>query len=205
MRRIAHASVLVFAVLSLLSVASSTATAVTWHNSGSTTYTATGGGTTLSNPTNVNLICTSSTFTGTATSGTFSGSIYPAASGTGAFNGCTVLGVSATTHCTFQMTAVSWTAGPPSVTSGSADVLCTSFVSGSLNCITEGSTAVSYTNPSGATKGNGTAPTSSTLKMTNGASACMLGNNIPVTISTTPLTITAANFDGMGPRITRTP
>lgn len=208
MNRIVRLGVMTAALLSLFAVASSAAGAVTWHNSGDTAFTATSGPTTLT-ATGINLTCTNSAFTGTTGTAPFVGVVWTAASGTGAFTGCVANGVHATTSCTFKVTASTWTAGPPAVMGGSADVTCTSYVGGSLNCITQGATPGSYTNPSGTTMGAGIAPESNTLKMTNGASACMLGNNVSATITATPLTITAASggpsSPHTGPIVTRTP
>jgi hypothetical protein len=204
MCRIARLGVLVALMLSSLAAS---AGAVTWENSGDTTYTATGGVTTLG-VTGTTLTCTTSTFVGTMGSSPFVGVTWVASTGTGAFTGCSVNGISATTSCTYKVTATSWTAGPPSVMSGGADVTCTSFVGGSLNCITQGTTAGTYTNPTGATMGAGVAPASATLKIYNGASSCMLGNNETATISSTPLTITSAtggpSSPHQGPIVTRT-
>lgn len=196
------------ALLSLFAIASSTAGAVTWHNSGDTTFTATSGPTTLT-ATGINLTCSGSSFSGKTGTSPFTGIVWTAASGTGAFTNCVALGIRATTSCTFAVTGTSWTAGPPAVMGGSADVTCTSYVGGSLNCITEGTTPGTYTNPTASTVGSGIAPESNSLKMTNGASACMLGHNVQATITATPLTITAASggpsAPHTGPIVTRTP
>ncbi|WP_445150862.1 hypothetical protein [Baekduia sp. Peel2402] len=207
MSRIVRLGVLTAALLSLFAVASSTAGAVTWHNTGDTAFTATSGPTTLT-ATGTNLTCSNSSWAGTVGAAPFVGVVWTAATGTGAFTNCVALGIKATTSCTFKVTGTTWTAGPPAVMGGNADVTCTSYVGGSLNCITEGSTPGTYTNPSGSTMGSGIAPVSNTLKMTNGASACMLGHNVQATITATPLTITAASggpsSPHAGPIVTRT-
>jgi hypothetical protein len=207
MSRTARLGVLIVTLSSVFALGAATASAVTWHNSGDTAYTATGGGTTLG-VTGTNLVCTGSTFTGTAGAGTFVGLTWTAATGTGSFTGCTLSGISATTSCTYKVTATTWTAGPPAVMSGGADVTCTSYVFGSLNCVTKGTTAGTYTNPTATTTGRGVAPASSTLTIHDGAGACMLGNNETATISATPLTITAASggpsSPHQGPVVTRT-
>jgi hypothetical protein len=197
MSRIVRLGVLGCALLSLLAFASGTAGAVTWHNSGTTSYTATGGATTLG-VTGTNLICTGSQFTGMVGTSPFVGPTWIAATGTGQFTGCVVGGIPATTSCTYTVTATSWTAGPPAVMSGGADITCTSFIFGTLNCITQGTTPGTYTNPTGATAGHGVAPTSSSLRISG--PNCMLGINDSASISTTPLTITSA----VGPIIVRT-
>lgn len=190
MSTIVRLGVLFSALLSLFAFGTATAGAVTWVNDGATSYTATGGFTTLST-TGVVLACTNSTFSGTTGPSPFSGVTWIAATGTGSFTGCTAAGVSATTSCRYTVTATSLAAGPPSVMSGSADITCTSYIQGTLNCVTKGTTPGTYTNPIGAIKGTGVAPHSTSLTITG--PNCMLGVNDAATITTTPLTITSAS------------
>ncbi|WP_445150859.1 hypothetical protein [Baekduia sp. Peel2402] len=205
MSRIIRLGVLVTACLSFIAFATATANAVTWHNTGDTAYTATGAATTLS-VTGANLTCPGSTFTGTTGAAPFVGAVWVAASGTGSFTGCSMAGQQATTSCAYKVTAFMWTAGSPAVMNGSADITCTTYILGTLNCVTQGSTPGTYTNPFGAVNGNGVAPTSSSLRITG--SGCMLGNNDVATISTTPLRITSASggpsSPHQGPIVTRT-
>lgn len=205
MSRIVRLGVLVCAFMSLLGFAAGTAGAVTWHNSGDTAYTATGAGTTLST-TGIVLSCATSTFVGTTGTAPFVGNVWSAATGTGSFTGCFAAGIPATTSCTYKVTATLWTAGPPAVMSGGADITCTSYISGSLNCVTQGTTPGTYTNPTATTTGRGVAPTATALRIFG--PSCMLGVNDTASISATPLTITTASggpsSPHWGPIVTRT-
>jgi hypothetical protein len=209
MNRSTRLIVLATALMSLFAITASTAGAVTWHNSGDTSFTATGGPTTLSG-TGVNIACTSSDVTGTTGTSPFVGAIWTAATGSAQFTGCTMAGVSATVTCNYSGTATSWGAGPPAVTSGSVDVFCTSIQGGNPVCVTEGQTAGTYHNPNGVTNGRGTLPASATVKATNGpGGACPLGNGDNMSLTAMTLTLTAASggpsSPHQGPILTRTP
>jgi hypothetical protein len=92
MSRIARFAVLATALLSSFAVMSSPAAALSWDNSGSTTFTATGGAGTLSVGSN-NLACSGSTETGTAPAST-AGAAY-SITGQAFFAPCTIIGQSA--------------------------------------------------------------------------------------------------------------
>lgn len=195
MHRTARLAVLFAALLSLPALAASTAGAVTWHNSGSTTFTATSGPTTLSS-TSATVGCTSTDVTGTVPS--LLVGLTLVATGNAQFTGCSLGGLAVTVHCSYTMTGTSWTAGK---TTGNADATCFTSQFGALLCITEGPIAGSYVNPPSV--GTATLNASSTLRSTNpgGGATCPLGNGDPLTLTAnTAFTITSAN----SPSITRT-
>jgi hypothetical protein len=206
MSRTIQPAAALIALLSLFAFAASTAGAVTWHNTGSTAFTATSGPTTISVGSN-NLACSGGSAVGTVTAGSFVGAIWPAASGTAVFSPCMFAGQNVVATCTYTVTAVSWTAGPPATTSGNADATCFSVLqsSGTTLCITEGTTPGSFKNPSGITKSSGTLSTSGTgLTITNATPAtCPIGTGA-AHLSDTTFTVTTANGAGGGPIVTRT-
>lgn len=207
MSRIARLGVLVTALLSLSGLVAGTAGAVTWHNSGSTTFTATSGPTTVSS-TGATLNCTSTHVSGTTGTSPFVGLTWKSSTGTAGFTGCLLSGVATAVTCTYAVTASSWVATPPpAVTSGTVDITCLAANFGSPVCVVEGPTAGSYSNPTTA-NGGGTLLASNTLRTTNtAAGSCPLGNGDALTItSTTAFTITTATggTGSQGPIITRT-
>jgi hypothetical protein len=210
MNRTTRLIVLVTALMSVFAATSSTAGAVTWHNSGDTSFTATGGPTSISGN-GKTLSCTSSDVTGTTGTSPFTGAVWTAAaSGSAQFTGCSLAGATVAVTCTYTGNAATWAVGPPTVTNGNVGVFCTSTIGGALLCITEGSTAGSYTNPAGTTNGHGTLPASSSVTVTNGpGGSCALGNNSTVSITPMTLTLTAASGGSTtphrGPIFTRTP
>jgi len=194
MSRIMRFAVLVASLMSLFAVMSSTAGAVTWHNSGSTTFTATAGAGTLSS-TGASLACTSASGTGTAPASTV-GVTY-SVSGTATFSGCTLSGISTGVDCGYTLTGTSQSG---SVTSGTVDVTCGVYQFGTKLCHIGGSVSGTYTNPvSGvgvlnlATGGN--------LILSNGPTGtCPLGNGDRGHLSALAFRTTSAN----PPIITRT-
>jgi hypothetical protein len=108
--------------------------------------------------------------------------------------------------CTFTVTATSWVAGPPGVTSGGMDGRCTSLVNGTLLCTTHGQLPGTYTNPTGATTGRATLQPSASLRATG--TNCTLGTNDLVTLTLTSFGITNASggpAPHAGPILTRAP
>ena len=206
MNRTIRVGVLLTALLSLFAIGASTASAVTWHNTGNTTFTATGGATTLSS-TGVTIACTGADVAGTAPGGSVIAATW-VASGTAQFTGCRMAGISATVTCDYSGTGTSWVAGPPGVTSGAVDIRCTSIQGGTPVCITEGQVAGTYTNPTGATRGIGNLPASNTVRVTNANGGnCPLGNGDAVTLTAGVYTITTGTGGSgtAGPIVTRTP
>jgi hypothetical protein len=206
MNRIARLGVLVTALLSLSGVIAGAADAVTWHNSGSTAFTATSGPTTVSS-TGASLACTSTDISGTAGTSPFVGVTWKSTTGTAQFTGCSLGGTNTGVTCSYAVTATAWTATPlPAVTSGTVDVTCIVTQFGSPLCVVEGPTGGTYSNPTAA-NGRATLPTSSTLRTTNTATGtCPLGNGDAMTITTSAFTITTATggTGSQGPFITRT-
>lgn len=200
MSRTIRLSVALASLLSALAITASAADAVTWHNTGSTAFTATAGATTISLG-GTNLACSSAIVTGTAGT-SFVGPAWAAATGKATYSPCNLAGISVTATCTYTITANSWAAG---VTSGNADVTCLSEVnpSGSIICVTHGPTAGTFTNPSGSTPARGTLTASSTVRVTNGASSCPLGTGL-ATLSEGTYTVTNGTPTTLGPVISRT-
>lgn len=196
MSRIARLAVLTTALLSLFAVLSSTAGAVTWHNSGDTTFHATGGPGTLSIGAN-NLACSGSTATGDAPVGSFATSYN--VRGNITFTPCTLAGQNTRVGCGYTLTPLSQ-AGH--VTSGIADVTCVAVlivVPDFGLCHIEGPTSFAYTNPTNTTTpGKLTLFASSSLVITNSTGNCPLGTgNANLTEQTMTMT-------HRGPIITRT-
>ncbi|WP_445148328.1 hypothetical protein [Baekduia sp. Peel2402] len=204
MSRIARFAVLVTALASLMGVVSATAGAVTWHNTGNTAFTATGGPGTLSVGAN-NLACTGSSATGTAAGGSVVGATYNVP-GTITFSPCTLAGQSTYVHCGFTLTGASFSGG---VTSGVADVNCVArLVAGNTAlCNITGTTPGSYSNPVSPAKGKVTLSTSGTgLTVTHSSgTSCLLGTG---TGHLSEQTITITNATGgtgtLGPVLNRT-
>ncbi len=141
MDRITRAAVLVVALIGALGALSSSAGAVTWHNTGSTAFTATSGPFTFST-TSAGLNCTGSTSTGTAPSTTV-GVTYSMTMTT-TFSGCTLGGVTTGWECNERFTMTSQSGG---VTSGTLDVTCGIYQYNSKLCHMGGSWPATYTNP----------------------------------------------------------
>ena len=202
MSRITRVVVLVTALMSLFAVLSSAAGATGWDNSGSTSFTATGGPGTLSVGANA-LTCADSGTTGTSPTSSATGDLV---TGTATFTGCTLGGVPAHMSCTYTLTATGQAGGVTSVT---IDATCDAFVFASAACHVRGTTHGTYTNPVGTTKGKLTlAHSSGTLTVFNAPGAtCLLGNNVGATLTAQTLTITTAlgGTGTLGPVITRTP
>ena len=192
--------VLAAALMSLFAVVSSAAGAVTWDNSGSTSFTATGGPATLSVGA-TNFPCADATLTGTSPTSSLTPDI---ATGVATFTSCTLGGAPAHETCVFTITALSQLGGSAS---GNMDTTCDLSLFGVTACHVAGTTPVTYINPSGSVKGRlALAHSSGTLRVFNPAGGtCLLGNNVAATLTSSTFTITAANGAGNGPVITRTP
>lgn len=202
MSAFARVIVAMAALASLSGLVASTAGAVTWHNAGSTTYTATAGPGTFSS-TGANVTCTGSRATGTATVRTI-GAIY-AVSGTAVATGCAIAGVQMYGHCNYTLTAI--TQPSAGVTTGSTVETCQLRITSNnvAICSLHGATPGTYTNPSGATPGRITALTALSLRITNAdAGSCPLGNNDLAQLTHKTGTITGGTPTTLGPIITRT-
>jgi hypothetical protein len=206
MSRLTHFAVLVAAMMSLFAMLSSSAGAVTWHNTGDTAFTASSTTASSLSVTGVFLTCTGGDATGTAPAGPVSGTTYTLATGSMSFTNC--LGLSLPTPITCGYSLTTSTAPVGLVFSGTADILCSVTQFGTEICKIEGQTASSYTNPSGTTAGKLTLSHSSTLRTTNGTGGtCPLGAGEPLTLTTQVFTITAGTggpTPHLGPKITRT-
>ncbi|MCW2992542.1 MAG: hypothetical protein JWQ18_37 [Conexibacter sp.] len=196
--------------VSLFGALSATAGAVTWKNSGDTAFTATGGAVTLTS-TGANVSCSSGTITGTVASGPFVGATWSVATGTGHSTSCSLAGVATTVHCSATLTATSWAAGTPAVTTGTSDVTCDVRQFGAKICHIGGTGGGTYTNPvlpstfGKLATGTGTG----NLKVSNGTSGtCPLGNGDRAFVSPGGSAVNGATggpTPHLGPIITRTP
>jgi hypothetical protein len=213
MSRIARFAVLVTALASLFAVLSSTAGAVTWDNSGSTAFTATGGAGTLtvtaSGGGSNNLSCLNSTATGSAPAD-ITGATY-LVTGTVIFGGdCKLSGVNSFVDCNYTLTGLTFSSP---VTTGSADVTCRAGFTGAAPiCHIAGSTPGSYTNATATTFGKLTLSSSASLTVTGetGPHSCsaLLGSLTSGIGHLTEQTITVSNGTGAGvrgPILNRTP
>ena len=199
MSKIMRVVVMVTALMSLFGVMSATAGAVTWHNTGNTAFTATGGAGTLSS-TGVSLVCTSSDATGTAPASVV-GATYTS-TGTATFTGCRLAGLAAAVSCNYSLTGTAFSAG---VTSGTVDATCSVSQAGVAVCHIAGTTPGSYTNPG--TAGRLTLSASSSLRTFNPASGtCPLGNGDTASLTQQVFTVTGGTGGAgtVGPVINRT-
>ena len=196
----------------LLAVTATSASAVTWINSGDTAFTATGGGTPIT-VTGSNISCSASSSTGTVAASPFTGSVWPAATITTTYTGCffSVLYPGTIWECTRSFTAVTATAA---VVDGVAHTTCDILVTTGTGtnrvpvCHVSGSVVATYANPvAPSTPGRFTLP-SSTLQTSDGpAGTCPIGSPEPVTMGHQALSITAATggpVPHLGPNLVRT-
>jgi hypothetical protein len=202
MARITRLTVMFAALAASLGALTSPAGAVTWHNTGNTAFTATGGPVTFSVGAN-NLACSAVSATGAAPGGMIASTVYPI-SGTLTMSPCTLAGQSWYRHCNYTFTGTSFAAG---VTTGSMDMTCVSHLipSNVGLCHFEGSAPASYTNPSGSARGKFTFSTSSTLTVTNSAGTCPLGTgSVTMTEHTVTITNASGGVGSAGPVLNRT-
>jgi hypothetical protein len=175
MSKFSRIVVLVTALASLFAVLSSTAGAVTFTNTGGTSFHGTGGAGTLSvtgsGGTN-NLSCTSGTATGTIPAG-----VFTTVTGTATLSPCSLSGTATHVNCSFTLVPTVFSAGAPAVTSGLGTVTCTARLAatGTPLCHVEGTGPGHYVNPVlPNTVGRVTLTASSTATVThaNGTSSC---------------------------------
>jgi hypothetical protein len=211
MSRIMRVVVLVTALMSLFAVMSSAAGAVTWDNSGDTSFTATAGPGSLSGN-GKTLSCTSGDGTGVMGAAPFTGSVWTnAAHGDVTFTGCSLAGTAYAVTCTYGLNATGQTG---TVTAGTIDLAspngCTAKVGGVLACNIHGSNAGSYTNPTATVNGSlAIAASTTSITVSNGVGTCPLGNGTNASLTAFTFAITAAaggaTTPHRGPVITRTP
>ena len=204
MSRIMRAIVFATALMAVVTGFAASANAVTWHNTGDTAFTATGGAFTYSS-TGVGLTCTSSDVTGTTGPAPVIGALWSGITITETMTGCRLAGIVSDIHCDHRFTASAWSS---SVTSGNLDVTCRQTQGGVVVCILEGVSPTSYTNPSGATPGRFTSNATSTWRSTNPSSgSCPLGNGDAVSLTARTINLTRATggpAPNLGPVVTRT-
>jgi hypothetical protein len=190
MSRIARFGVLVAALMSLFAVLSSSAGATTWHNTGSTNFTGTGGGGTLS-VTGVNLTCSSSHATGDAPPLSFA--LTYVAAGTATFTGCKISGIPHSVDCSYALTVTN--AAVNHIFSGSVNATCeVKSLDGIKVCHIDGATPGTYRNAETGLSAQFVLTTSTTLRTTNGDSvhACPLGTGEPTHLTTQTINITSS-------------
>lgn len=168
MNRTTRLVVLVVGLASLLGAWSSSSGAVTWHNAGSTAFTATAGPWSLSS-TGATLWCGSATATGTAPNNVVG--LTDPVSGTMTFASCN-LSLPTGLDCGYTFTGTSQSGG---VTSGTMDVTCGVYQFGAKLCHIGGSLSATYTNPGSVGVFN--LATGGSLLLSNGpVGTCPLGN-----------------------------
>lgn len=159
--------VLVVSLLSVLGGLASSAAAVHWHNSGSTTFTGSGAAGTLS-VTGITVSCSTAHATGTVPV-TTTGTVFRS-NGTVSFTGCTVAGSPWTLDCSYVMTGTAQDGvGMGSIITGTTDITCDSYSSNVKLCHAGGTINGSYSN---------TVPAAATLN--TGGSVIYRGANCPV-------------------------
>lgn len=161
--------VLAVMVASSLAALSSSAGAVTWHNTGSTAFTATGGLWTLTvtgSTGTTTVSCTATSATGTAPGGSTVAPTYTIP-GTLVFSPCTFVGQNSYVHCGYSFTGLVESAG---ATAGTIDLSCTLRLTASNTpmCRIAGSTFVNYYNPSVLIPGNPSVSTYGALVLQRG-------------------------------------
>jgi hypothetical protein len=204
MSRIARFAVLVAALASLFAVMSSTAGAVTWHNTGDTAFTATSNAGTLTS-TAVTLGCAGADGIGSVTGGSpFVGNTLNVDATIG-FTSCTLSGQTVSVECGVTLTGTAWDSGTPAVTTGTADVTCGVYLTGTKICHIEGNVHGHYINASGTTPGVLTVTPSSNLTLTNGAAGtCPLGNGDKGSLTHLSFNVEPDAAAPFGPILTRT-
>jgi hypothetical protein len=183
----------------LFAVAASSASAVTWHNSGATSFTGTGTATQFDFGGAV-LPCTGPAVMGTAGSGPFSGATWTnAATLNASYSHCTLAGTPWNVQCALSD---SFTGQTGAITSGSASASCDINILTTKACGATATIPTTYTNPSGSTPGAFTLG-QATLTLSNGPQgSCPFGNGAVGTF--THQTVTLSSAAG-SPVITRTP
>jgi hypothetical protein len=202
MGKFARCIVLVAALLSSFAALSSVASAVTWHNTGDSAFTATGGAGTLSS-TAVTLGCAGSDASGTVPATPFVGTTL-AIQGTINFTGCTLSGQSTGFSCSFTLTGTAWDSGTPAVTTGSLDATCDITLVGFNICHIDASVSAKFQNAI-MTNPSKLLTLTAGVTMTRGSSglSCPLGEGDSG--HWTPLIFTAVDtVQPLGPVITRT-
>jgi hypothetical protein len=197
MSRIARFAVLVASSLSLLSMLSTTAGAVTWDNRGSTIFTATNPATGVMTATGVNLTCHGAMMIGTAPNNVV-GTTY-SVTGSINFKPCFISGVPTGVNCGFTFT----TSAMASPFHGNVDLTCTVIQFNTPTCHISGQTTADYDNPEPAgVSGVFTLAASSTLHVGNHTPThCVMGIDDTMSITAQTFATTSSN----PPTLVRTP
>jgi hypothetical protein len=193
MSKILRVAVLTAALLAALT---STAGAVTWHNSGNTAFSASGPPTTLHFGA-VHIPCTQTAVTGTASATPFVGTSWTGISTTATYSDCTLAGSPLSVECTGSETLTGQTGG---VSTGSLSSACNIYLANTVICTMNGTTGNTYTNPSGGATGRFTQSQASATLGNGPQGTCPFTS--PATLTHTTWTVTSGTG---GPVITRTP
>lgn len=198
MGRIVRLAALIATLAALPAAATTTAGAVTWHNTGTGSFHAIGGSSTLSVGTST-FTCSGVTAAGTSPVGSFPTTYTMTA--TLRYSPCPNAGANYNLHCDATFSAVAWAAGPPAITASSVALTCdiTPLLSNTSLCHISGATPAAYGNPFGSQPGRITFAASTTLTMSNGVMSCPFGTG---TVSWPEHTL---GLTTAGPVITRTP
>jgi hypothetical protein len=190
---------LVVASLSLFAGLSSTAGAVTWEANGDQSFTATAGASTLTASGAV-LACAGADQTGTVVNRDFTpGVVWDFARGTDTFTSCTLAGSPATMDCGFEWTVTALHGTPVTTSTGTEDITCGVYISGTKLCHVEGVRSWAYHEFTPMDQPKKETLLTSLVTMT-GASCPTPGNT-----HWTPLTFTTtSNLGTRGPVIART-
>jgi hypothetical protein len=203
MSRLMQCVILIGAVMGSCAATAATAGAITWENSGDTHFTASGGSGTLT-LTATPFQCPGSSITGKTTT-PLTWISAPVLHATVTFSGCSLSGQSVGYECAYTFTSVSQSG---SVTSGAIDATCGMWLAGIKVCHVEGSTGASYANPvPPSTFARVQTVTGGALRITNGQSNCMFGNNELAHLSVLTFTVSGGaggSTPHLGPIITRT-
>ncbi len=195
MSTLARLAILLVSMLSLFGGAPTTTGAITWHNTGSTAFTATAGANTLTS-TFTPWSCGGATMTGDSPTGSTSSAIY-SIRGTMSFSSCSLSGIATGVDCAYTFTGATQTG---SQVTGDVDMTCGWYQFNTKICHVAGNVHAIYTNPV-AGVGTLTLTTGGKLVMSNPASGtCPLGNGDLAHLSELTIRTTSAN----PPVITRT-
>jgi hypothetical protein len=171
MGKLARVATLATSLLAAAGVASAAAEAVTWHNVGSTAFTATGGATTLSS-TGTSILCSGSTTSGTLP--TITTTFAVTISLTTTYTGCTLGGIPTTLDCGETFTGTSQTNGK---TTGALDLTCSAYQFATKICHFSGARGNAAYFNAGNLSGFFSLDTGGNIFTSNGTSGvCPLGN-----------------------------
>jgi hypothetical protein len=194
MSKVTRFGIFVVSLLSLCGALGLSAQAVTWQNTGATSFTASGAPGTVT-ATGSSLSCGTVHVTGTVPA-TTTGTVFRS-SGTMSFTGCTMAGSPTTADCSYTLTGTAQVGvGMGSTITGTTDVTCDNYISGTKLCHAEGTAHGLYSNTQPAF-----VVATTTDSVTYTGANCPVGSNDRVHLAGRTQTSTSAN----PPTITRIP